>query len=305
MVNKKELIVIGGPTASGKTGLAISVAKTLNAPILSADSRQFYKEVNIGTAKPSKEEQDGVPHYFIDSHHLEEPVSSVQFEKEALQVLEELYKTHQHVILVGGSGMFINALLYGTDNLPKDNAVRDRLNENYKKEGICFLLNQLKRKDPIYFDAVDKNNVPRIIRALEVIALTKKTFSEQRTGVRSARNFNHSIFIINHPRETLYARINKRVDLMIADGLIDEVKSVKHLSHLQSLNTVGYKEIFQFINGEITQEEAIELVKRNSRRYAKRQITWFKRYDDAQWLEAVDTNHMKALILQKYISQKQ
>lgn len=300
MVNKKELIVIGGPTASGKTGLSISIAKSLNAPILSADSRQFYKEIKIGTAKPSLEEQDDVPHYFIDSHHLEDTVSSVRFEKEALQLLDKLFEKHNYVILVGGSGMFIDALLFGTDNLPKDEEIRAKLNEHYKNEGICFLLNQLKRKDPIYFDQVDKSNVPRIIRALEVIAITKKTFSEQRTGKKKIRNFHHNIFVIDHPREILYNRINSRVDQMMADGLVKEVESVKHLSHLQSLNTVGYKEIFSFLKNEFDKEEAVELIKRNSRRYAKRQITWFKRYENAHWLAYSNVKEMSAQILEKY-----
>ncbi|MGB0933686.1 MAG: tRNA (adenosine(37)-N6)-dimethylallyltransferase MiaA [Lishizhenia sp.] len=300
MVNKKELIVIGGPTASGKTGLSVAVAKALKAPIISADSRQFYKEVSIGTAKPTLEEQEGIPHYFIHSHQLEDTVSSVRFEKEALILLEKLFFTHNYVVLVGGSGMFIDALLHGTDDLPKDNTIRAKLNEYYKNEGANFLLNQLKRKDPIYFDQVDKNNIPRIIRALEVIAITKKTFSELRTGAKKVRNFNYSMFIINHTREALYARINKRVDIMLEAGLIEEVQSVKHLSHLQSLNTVGYKEIVQFLDGEINLQDAIELVKRNSRRYAKRQITWFKRYKNAQWIDYTDSEKMTLEILEKY-----
>lgn len=298
MVKNKKLIVIGGPTASGKTGLSITLAKKLNAPIISADSRQFYKEISIGTAKPTKEEQQGIPHYFINSHSIKTPVSSVQYEKEAIELIEKLFVNTDYIIVVGGSGMFINALLFGTDNLPKDEKVRENLNKQLKEEGICFLLNQLKREDSVFFDEVDKNNSHRIIRALEIMKLTKKTITELRTGTRRSRQFEHSIFVINHKRENLYDRINQRVEAMLKDGLLEEVKSVSALQDLQSLNTVGYKEYFSFLNNEITLDEATELVKRNSRRYAKRQITWFKRYDDAYWIDYTNNETMVHQILE-------
>jgi tRNA dimethylallyltransferase len=285
-MSKKRLIVIAGPTASGKTALAIRLAKNFQTCILSADSRQFYREVAIGTAKPSLEEQAGVIHYFIDSHSLEDPLSASTFADQALLVLEEEFKTKDTVILVGGSGLFIDALCVGLDKIPFNSEIRNQLNAELVQLGLDVLLAELKVKDPSYFSQVDRANTTRVIRALEVIRNTGNTFSFYlENNTKEQRTFESLYFIINHPRELLYARIEKRVDQMISSGLLEEVKSVAHLAHLQTLNTVGYSELFRFLKAEISFEEAIDLMKQNTRRYAKRQLTWFRRYEQAIWLK--------------------
>jgi tRNA dimethylallyltransferase len=285
-MSKKRLIVIAGPTASGKTALAIRLAKHFDTCVLSADSRQFYQEVAIGTAKPSLQEQAGVIHYFIDSHSLENPLSASTFAEEALLVLEDEFKTKDTIILVGGSGLFIDALCVGLDKIPFNPEIRNQLNEDLVQQGLEALLAELEVKDPSYFTQVDRANTTRVIRALEVIRNTGNTFSFYlENNTKEQRQFESQYFIINHPREILYARIEKRVDQMISEGLLEEVKSVAHLAHLQTLNTVGYSELFRFIKAEISFEEAIRLIKQNTRRYAKRQLTWFRRYEQAFWLE--------------------
>ncbi|MFA5575462.1 MAG: tRNA (adenosine(37)-N6)-dimethylallyltransferase MiaA [Brumimicrobium sp.] len=292
----KNLIVIAGPTASGKTSLSIELAKTLNAPIISADSRQFYKELSIGTAKPSKEEMEGVPHYFIDSHSIVNPVSAGRFEKEALEKIEKLSASNDYIIIAGGSGMFIDALIYGTDKIPHDKKWREHWNQQFENKGIKFLQNKLKSIDPKYYSEVDLNNPHRLIRALEVHSNTGKSFSSYRNNKRQHR-FPLKYFVINHPREKLYERINKRVDLMIENGLIEEVKvNLKHRD-LLSLNTVGYKELFDYFDGKIDINVAIELIKRNTRRYAKRQLTWFRKEENAIWLTPYEVKKMVKTIL--------
>ncbi len=296
-MSKRELIVIEGPTASGKTSLAIALAKKINTVILSADSRQFYKEVIIGTAKPNLDEQDGIKHYFIDSHSLIDEVSSARYAEEALDILEKEFQDHETIIMVGGSGMFIDAVCIGLDPIPKSDELKEIINQEFKDFGLDPLLNELKLKDIDYYNEVDKNNPLRVIRAIEVIRLTGKSYSSQRLNKPIPPNFNVKRFVINHSRDILYDRINHRVDLMIANGLIDEVKSVQHLRHLQSLNTVGYSEIFQFLDNEISLDRAIELIKQNSRRYAKRQLTWFRRHSDAIWLDFDSVELMTEKIL--------
>lgn len=279
-----KLIVIAGPTASGKTSLSVGLAKQLNCPIISADSRQFYKELSIGTAKPTNEEMDGVKHYFINSHSIETPLSAGQFEKEGLLLLEKLFKTHKQIILVGGSGMFIKALTEGTDQFPHDPEVRKYWNEKFENKGLPYLQQQLKNKDPNYFSSIDQNNPVRLIRALEIIELLNKPISEIEKSQEIKRDFDTHYFIINHDRALLYERINQRVNQMIESGLLDEVKSLEGKKHLQPLNTVGYKELFEYLDGKTTFEEAIDLIKRNTRRYAKRQLTWFRSIENAKWL---------------------
>ena len=284
-MSKKRLIVIAGPTASGKTALATRLAKHFGTCVLSADSRQFYREVAIGTAKPSLEEQDGVIHHFIDSHSLENPVSASMFAEEALLILAKIFQTTDTVVLVGGSGLFIDALCVGLDKIPFNQEIRNQLNAELLQNGLDTLLLELYQKDPTYFAQVDRANATRVIRALEVIRNTGNTFTFYvENNTKEQRDFESNYFIINHPREKLYARIEQRVDRMLASGLLEEVKSVYHLAHLQTLNTVGYSELFRFLRGEISFETAILLIKQNTRRYAKRQLTWFRRYENAFWL---------------------
>jgi len=281
----KHLIVIEGPTASGKTSISVQLAKHFETCILSADSRQFYKEIAIGTAKPSSEEQDSVKHYFINSHNLEDEVSSAQYEKEALSILQDEFKSKEIIILTGGSGMFIDALCIGLDKIPSSKELKVLIEEEIDLNGINPLLKELEQTDPQYFSEVDKKNIPRIVRAIEVIRLTGKKYSDLRKSQPKKRPFAIHRFVLNHERHILYDRINDRVDKMIQEGLIEEARSVEHLKHLTSPNTVGYKELFSFFKGEISKERAIELIKQNSRRYAKRQITWFKRYPESKWID--------------------
>ena len=285
----RKLIVIQGPTASGKTKLAVQLAKVLNTVVVSADSRQFYREIQIGTAKPTPEEQEGVQHYFIDSHSIHSPVTSAQYEKEAVLLLNQLFKTTSYVILVGGSGMFIDALCDGINEIPKDDLIKEQLNSELQTKGLSYLLEELKAKDEYYYKKVDKGNPLRVIRALEVIRSTGTTYSsflDKNTIVK--RDFENLKFVIDLPREMLYERINLRVDQMINNGLLQEVKRVFEYSSLQSLNTVGYKELFSYLNSEIAYKDAVELIKKNTRNYAKRQLTWFRKDKNAIWLSSVE-----------------
>ena len=287
----RKLIVIQGPTASGKTKLAIQLAKILNTVVVSADSRQFYKEIQIGTAKPTLEEQEGVKHYFIDSHSIHSPVTSAQYEKEAKQLLNELFISTPFIVLVGGSGMFIDALCDGINEVPKNDLIKEQLNSELQTNGLPFLLSELKIKDEFYFQKVDKGNPLRVIRALEVIRSTGSTYSsflDKNSIVK--RDFETIKFVIDLPRDQLYERINLRVDQMVCHGLIDEVKSVIEYKSLQSLNTVGYKELFSYLNSEIDFKEAVELIKKNTRNYAKRQLTWFRKDVRTIWLKNIATN---------------
>lgn len=294
----KQLIVISGPTASGKTSLSVDLAKHFNTCVLSADSRQFYKELSIGTAKPTPEEMDGVPHYFIDSHNLSDEVTAAQFEREGLQLLNNLFQEHQVIILTGGSGMFVDALCNGLDNIPTSRQLRDELQQEVDNGNLSALLEELKDKDPIYFEQVDRKNPVRVIRAVEVIRLTGKPYSELRKAAPQKRPFEVQRFVIDHEREALYKRINLRVDLMMEAGLLEEVKSVIEYRHLSSMNTVGYKELFNFLDGNCSLEEAIEMIKQNTRRYAKRQLTWLRRNPDAQWIPFSSTEKMMEQIIE-------
>lgn len=282
----KKLIVIAGPTASGKTSLAVDLAKLLNAPIISADSRQFYKELSIGTAKPTSKEMKGVPHYFIDSHSVKEPLSSGQFEKEAVALIEELFKTTDFILIVGGSGMFIDVIIYGSDQLPHNAEIRTHWNQVLKENGIEFLQNKLKEVDPDYYHQVDLQNPVRIIRALEIYDITQQPYSTLRKKTKTKLRYPTSYFVIDHPRDILYERINHRVDIMVKEGLFEEAKENIKYRELQPLNTVGYKEIFSYFDGDLNREQAIALIKQNTRRYAKRQLTWFRKVKNAHWLAA-------------------
>lgn len=293
----KKLIVIGGATASGKTELSIEIAQKLNCSIISADSRQFYKEMTIGTAKPSKTETKRVPHYFIDSHSLSNPINAGQYGKEAFEKLSDLFNESNFIVLVGGSGLYLEALINGIDDIPGNSTIRNKLNLELEEKGLAFLQDQLLKKDPTYYKSVDLNNPIRIIRALEVIEITNKTYSSLRKRKIRINNFETHIFVINHPRDLLYKRINKRVDKMITTGLIEEVKKLQTYKNEAVLKTVGYQEIFTYLEGSNSIEAAIELIKRNSRRYAKRQITWFKRFPNAIWGSSTEIlKHIEKII---------
>jgi tRNA dimethylallyltransferase len=280
----KKLIVIAGPTASGKTKLSVGLAKQFECPIISADSRQFYKEMTIGTAKPSIEEMNGVTHYFVNSHSITNPLTAGQYEVEAIQLIENLFQKHDHLILVGGSGMFIDAVVFGTDRIPHSEEVRSKWNTQFEKHGLPYLQSKLQEKDPEYYSIVDTKNPVRLIRALEAIELTNSKYSDLRKNT-TKRNFETAYFVIDQPRDFLYQRINERVDQMLRSGLIEEVKSLIFYRNSQAMNTVGYKELFEYLDGDIPKDRAIELIKKNTRNYAKRQITWFKRVKNARWLK--------------------
>lgn len=294
----QQLIVIEGPTASGKTALSVALAKALNTVVLSADSRQFYRELSIGTAKPTPEEMEGVPHYFIDSHPISTPVSASKYEAEALELIRGELAHYPQLILAGGSGMFIDALCIGLDPIPADPAVQDMLKKELEADGLEPLLEELKNSDPEFYLQVDKQNPMRVLRALEVIRLTGIPFSNWRKNELPKRPFEVLRFVIDHPRNVLYDRINLRVDQMIEAGLIQEVKSVAEFREYTALQTVGYKEVFEYLDGTINLENCISKIKQHTRNYAKRQLTWFKRHPEAVWLTAKPTNELCKEILQ-------
>ncbi len=272
-IKKKRLIVIAGPTAIGKTTVAIKLAQHFDCPILSTDSRQIYKEMNIGTAKPSKNELAAATHYFINHISIEEDYNAGKYEREAIAKLDDIYKNHDTAIISGGTGFYINAILHGLDSFP----ITSKEDEKYYESlDLSALQEELKLKDPKYYDVVDIKNRRRLERALSVIKASGKTFSSQRKAKKKNRIFTPILILLEMDREKLYSRINKRVDMMIEQGLVEEAKSLYNLKGLRALDTVGYQEIFQYFDGEITLEKAIELIKRNSRRYAKRQMTWYR-----------------------------
>lgn len=296
-VNNKKLIVLTGPTAVGKTKEAINLAKALNTEIISADSRQFYKELNIGVATPSKEELEEVKHHFIGHISIHNNYNVGLFEKDALDRIELLFKTYDTIVLTGGSGMYIDVVCNGMDSLPDvDIEIRNELNRVFKEEGISVLQEELREKDIEYYNIVDKKNHIRIIRALEVIRQTGKTFSFYRTNQKTQRDFQIFKFALQRERSELIERINKRVDLMMEDGLLDEAKTVYLYKHLSALNTVGYKELFKYFEGEISLENAIEDIKTNTRRYAKRQMTWFRKDKEYIWLDAKNPINWKEVL---------
>jgi len=282
----RNLIIIAGPTAIGKTSLSIEIAKIYNCPILSADSRQFYKEMDIGTSKPTNIEMEGVPHYFINSRSVTDEYNVGKYEKDAINLIETLFQTNSCIILVGGSGLFINAICCGFDELPQANEeIRNEINLLFTRQGIEGLQQALKKHDINYYLKVDLNNIRRISRALEVCLLTGKTYTELRKGEIKNRNFNIIKIGLNALRPVLYSRINQRVDQMMLDGLLNEVKSLQKFKHLNALQTVGYKELFNYLEGNADFKSTIELIKRNTRRYAKRQLTWFLKDKEIEWFE--------------------
>ncbi|MPL69916.1 tRNA dimethylallyltransferase [bioreactor metagenome] len=296
-VNNKKLIVLTGPTAVGKTKEAINLAKALNTEIISADSRQFYKELNIGVATPTEEELSEVKHHFIGHISIHNNYNVGLFEKDALDRIELLFKTYDTIVLTGGSGMYIDVVCNGMDSLPDvDIEIRNELNRVFKEEGISVLQEELREKDIEYYNIVDKKNHIRIIRALEVIRQTGKTFSFYRTNQKTQRDFQIFKFALQRERSELIERIDKRVDLMIESGLLEEAKEVYPYKNLSALNTVGYKELFKYFDNQISFQQAIEDIKTNTRRYAKRQMTWFRKDKEYIWLDAKNPINWKEVL---------
>ena len=296
-MNTKRLIVVVGATASGKTDLSIALARNYNAPIISTDSRQVFKGLPIGTAYPSQEQLQAVEHHFIGERELTENFNCGEYEKQALERLEMLFAKHDTVVAVGGSGLYIRALCEGMDELPEaDETLRAELAERLGNEGLESLLAQLKELDPEFYEVVDRQNPARVTRALEVCITSGCKYSQLRKAERKARDFQIIKVGITMPREQLYDRINRRVDIMIEAGLEAEARAVLPYRDCNSLRTVGYSEIFDYFDGKTTFDEAVELIKRNSRRYAKRQTTWFGRDKDIVWF-----NRGEEELIVKYI----
>ena len=294
---RKLVVVVAGPTAVGKTALCVRLARRLDTVVVSADSRQLYRELSIGTAKPSEGELGGVPHYFINSHSVAAPISAGQYEREALTLLGTLFDTHDTVLLTGGTGLYINALLHGLDDMPEGDAVlREQLQRQFDAEGIAPLQTRLLQLDPAYAALADLNNTQRVMRALEVCLTTGKPYSWFRRRIPIDRPFATQLVALQRPRDELYARIDARMDSMLRAGLVDEVRSLRPYRHTAALQTVGYKEVFPYLDGEYDYDTMVELLKRNSRRYAKRQLTWFRHQNPFDWFHPDDEEAIFARI---------
>jgi tRNA dimethylallyltransferase len=294
---KNYLVVLAGPTAVGKTALSIEIAGNLQCEILSADSRQFFKELSIGTAKPSKVELQKVKHHFVDYISISEEFSAGRFETECLELLSELFQKQSVALMTGGSGLYIQAVSQGMNEIPQvDIQFRHLLYSELTSHGLLPLLEELKAKDPIYFQQVDRSNPQRVIRALEVCRSTGQPYSAFRKDIKLRRDFEIIKIGLDRERKELYGRINERVDSMVNAGLFEEAKMYQKFRHLNALKTVGYREAYAYFEGTISKEESIRLIKRNSRRYARRQLTWFRKDPEYQWFHP--ENHKGIL---KYI----
>ena len=283
-MSTKRLLVIVGPTGSGKTDLSIRLAGHYAAPILSTDSRQVYRGMPIGTAQPTFDQLQAVEHHFIASHDIKDYLSCGEYEVQALARLEKLFAGHDYVVAVGGAGLYVRALCEGMDDLPQaDENLRRELAARLRTEGLEALAGQLRTLDPDYYAVVDRSNPARVVRALEVCLQTGLPYSRLRTGRRRKRDFDIVKVGIDMPREELYGRIDRRVGQMLADGLEAEARAVYPYRGLNALQTVGYREFFDYFDGRISYDRAVELIKRNSRRYAKRQLTWFRRDPEIRW----------------------
>lgn len=285
MKKDRTLIVVAGPTAVGKTAVAVRIALDLNTEIINADSRQVFREMHIGTAKPTLEEMAGIKHHFVGSLSLKDTFNAGIFEHEAMKICDSVFQKKSCVIVSGGSGLYINALCNGLDKFPKvDNYIRESLNLQYESSGMNDLLLELKQKDPAYYARVDLKNPQRIIRALEVIRGSRKPFSEFLNQEKTKRSFNILKIGLSRDRTDLYNRINIRIDNMVEAGLFEEAESLADFKDLGILQTVGYQEVFKYLDGDIMFNEAVDLIKRNTRRYSKRQLTWFGKDPDIKWL---------------------
>jgi tRNA dimethylallyltransferase len=282
--SKKSVIIVSGPTAVGKTAVAIRLAQHFNTEIISADSRQCFKEMNIGVAMPSPKELKQVKHHFIASHSIHEPITAAGFEQYALMKVKDLFQKHDVVIMVGGTGLYIKAFCEGLDVIPEiDNAIRERIVETYKEKGIGWLQEELQKKDPAFAIAGEMQNPQRMMRALEVLESSGQSILSFRKGVKSERDFNIFKIGLELPKEELKQRINTRVDQMMKAGLLEEVKQLLPYKHLNALQTVGYAEIFDYLEGKMKLDESVERIKINTRQYAKRQMTWFRKDSEIKW----------------------
>ena len=291
------MVVIAGPTAVGKTALCIELAKHYGSVILSADSRQFYKEMSVGTAKPNPEQLQAVKHYFINTKSINELYGAGHFEKDALKTLNNLFKEHNIIFMVGGSGLYIDAVLNGVDDfieVPLE--IREELNTKFKEKGLEWLQNEVKKLDETYFNSADTHNPQRLVRALEVCLFTGKPYSSFLNQPKTERSFAAIKILINTNREKLYAQINQRVDDMMTNGLLEEVKELHGQKHLNALKTVGYKELYAYLDASYNLETAIDKIKQHTRNYAKRQLTWFKNRDEFETFEPNDLEKIKAYI---------
>lgn len=299
---KPLLVILLGPTAVGKTSLAIALAKKFNTVIFSADSRQLYKEIPIGTAQPTPEEIQEVAHFFIASNSITEHIDAGRYGKEARELLISEFKKHALIIMAGGSGLYMDAVINGFDDLPDANpTIRAELNLEFQEKGISVLQDELKKLDPIYFAQVDQHNPARLMRAIEICRLSEKKYSELRIGKAESNAFEVLKIGLDLPREELYARINNRVEVMFENGLEEEARSVFPYRKMNALQTVGYKELFDYFDGQLTKEKAIELIKQHSRNYAKRQLTWWRRDTAITWFHPTQLKEIEILISQKVI----
>jgi tRNA dimethylallyltransferase len=284
MATQKKVIIIAGPTAVGKTTAAIEVARHFNTEIISADSRQCYKELNIGVARPGAEELTQVKHHFIASHSIHDKIDAAVFEQYALQKTGEIFQKNDVAVMVGGTGLYIKAFCEGIDEIPEvSEEIQSQVRSTYKEKGLDWLQAEVKKKDPEFFAVAEIHNPQRLMRALEVNLATNKSILEFRRGKKVERPFSIEKIALELPREELKQRINNRVDQMMEMGLLEEVKSLLPCKHLNALQTVGYKELFSHLAGDISLQEAVEQIKTNTRQYAKRQMTWFKKYKEYQW----------------------
>ena len=295
MTSKKRLIVIQGPTASGKTALGVMLAKHFGTEIISADSRQFYKEMAIGTAKPTALEMDGIVHHFIDTHSILNPISAFQFAEEANKLIKKELKTKSTILIVGGSGLYIEALTKGFDDIPHDPLIKEEIMNDFKINGLQPFLEEIEMKDPDFYKSMDKKNTHRVLRSLEAIRISNKTISELRNSSKTQLNYELKTYTLMPERQFLYDLINKRVDLMMQNGLLDEVKPLFKHRNLRTLKTVGYTELFAYLDGDLPLHKSVELIKQHTRNFAKRQCTWFLNRSESKVIHFNQKNNQKLM----------
>ena len=301
MSSAKTLIVITGPTAVGKTALCLDIAQHFGIPIINADSRQIYKELKIGTASPTSEQLQLVPHYFVGSLSLTDYYSASLFEQQVLEILSRQFRSHDFALMAGGSMMYIDAVCDGIDDIPTvDDVTRETLKRRLAQEGLEALVEQLKELDPEYYEIVDRQNPRRVVHGLEICLMTGKTYTSFRKREKKERPFRIVKIGLNREREELYDRINQRVDQMMQQGLLDEAKALYPMRQMNALNTVGYKELFDYLDGRWPLEEAVERIKGNTRRYARKQLTWYKKDPQIRWFHPDEKEQIISYISQDY-----